>query len=161
LLEEFQIFCEHDRKLDSKVELYDPIYKKFELFVDINIDGYLILFSLTNFLKYYDLNNNVYLHLNYIGNNVFLHKILLAEGIEIVYERVSVDVLNNDGNASIGNDGDAVIDNASTVIGDGLHNGQDNLTNKLTEYDIQTSCLACFLFIVLNLSLVFCFRFFV
>jgi len=141
---EFQIFCEHDLKLDSKVELYDSIYKKLELFVDINVDDYLVLFSFTDFLKYYDLNINVYLHLNYIGNKVFLHKIFLAEGTKIVYERVLVDLLNNDGNTSIANDGDVVFENSGAVIGDGLHNGQDNLTRKLIEYDVQASCLVCF-----------------
>ncbi|QCD94854.1 hypothetical protein DEO72_LG5g2943 [Vigna unguiculata] len=53
LPEEFQKFCEDQLNLDRKVQLYDLIYKKFELYLDTNIDGIIILFSLTEFIKYY------------------------------------------------------------------------------------------------------------
>ena len=81
LPEEFQKFCEDQLKLDRKVQLYDPIYKKFELYLDTNIDGIIILFSLTEFIKYYGFIQEVYLHLNYIGNNVFLYKIYFVDGV--------------------------------------------------------------------------------
>ena len=154
LVEEFRMFCQDDLKLDSKVELYDPLYKKFEFFVDINIDGCFVLFSLAEFFKYYGLNNNYYVHFSYIGNNIFLYKIFLAERTQILYERVSSDLLNNDGNTSTGND-------THPVFGNGLDNGNHNLTKKLTQYDVEASCLVCKFFIVFNLTLVFCFCWFV
>ncbi|QCE04197.1 hypothetical protein DEO72_LG8g2230 [Vigna unguiculata] len=49
-------------------------------------------------------------------------KIYLAEGTQILYERVSSEPLNNDGNTSTGN-------------------GNHNLTKKLSQYDVESSCL--------------------
>jgi len=126
------MFCQDDLKLDSKVQLYDPLYKKFEFFVDINIDGCFVLFSFLEFYKYYGLNSNFYvhfsyIHFSYIGNNVFLYKIYLAEGTQILYERVSSEPLNNDGNTSTAN-------------------ANHNLTKKLSQYDVESSCLVCKLF---------------
>jgi len=61
---------------------YMILYTKiFELYLDTNIDGIIILFCLTEFMKYYGFNEDVYLHLNYIGNNVFLHKIYFADEV--------------------------------------------------------------------------------
>ncbi|QCD99152.1 hypothetical protein DEO72_LG7g433 [Vigna unguiculata] len=61
-------------------------------------------------------------------------KIFLAEGTQILYERVSSELLSNDGNTSTGND-------THTVVGNGLDNGNHNLTKKLTQYDVESSCL--------------------
>jgi len=98
--------------------------------VDINIDGCFVLFSFLEFYKYYGLNSNFYVHFSYVGNNVFVYKIYLAEGTQILYERVSSEPLNNDGNTSTGN-------------------GNHNLTKKLSQYDVESSCLVCNFFIVL------------
>jgi len=78
------------------------------------------------------LNNNDFLHLNYIGKNIFLHKIFSHEIIEMMYGRVSVARLNNDGDAIIDNDGDVVIDNVGAVIRDdhdNSHNGHGEEVN--------------------------------
>ncbi|QCE07260.1 hypothetical protein DEO72_LG9g2277 [Vigna unguiculata] len=61
-------------------------------------------------------------------------KIYLAEGTQILYERVSSEPLNNDGNTSTGND-------THTMVGNGLDNGNHNLTKKLSQYDVESSCL--------------------
>ncbi|QCD92702.1 hypothetical protein DEO72_LG5g770 [Vigna unguiculata] len=133
LLEEFQKFCEEQLKLDRKVQLYDPIYKKFELYLDTNIDGIIILFSLTEFMKYYGFNEDDYLHLNYIGNNVFLHKIYFADGVEMIYERELVSGLNNDSGG--------IVNNVDVVNPHDFLNSHHGLVKKLTKYAVQTSSL--------------------
>ncbi|QCD93265.1 hypothetical protein DEO72_LG5g1337 [Vigna unguiculata] len=50
---EFQMFSQDELKLDRKVELYDPVRKKFELFVDTTDVGNILLFGLAEFMKYY------------------------------------------------------------------------------------------------------------
>jgi len=42
LSEKIQIFCEHELKLDDKVEMYDLLSKKFEVFLDTNVDGNIV-----------------------------------------------------------------------------------------------------------------------
>ncbi|QCE03286.1 hypothetical protein DEO72_LG8g1310 [Vigna unguiculata] len=51
LLDEFQMFSQDELKLDRKVELYDPLRKKFELSVDTTDVGTIVLFGLAEFLK--------------------------------------------------------------------------------------------------------------
>jgi len=81
----------------------------------------------------------------------------------MMYERDLVAGLNNDFYVVIDDvddvidDVDAIIDDV--VISDDFHKCQDGLVKKLTEYDVQTSSLVYFLFIVLCFSLVFHFPF--
>jgi len=55
---EFQMFCEHELWLHKEVNLYDPLSKKFEMFVDKNEEGSIVLFSFSKFIIYYGLNNS-------------------------------------------------------------------------------------------------------
>jgi len=63
------MFSQDELKLDRKVELYDPVRKKFELFVDTTDVGNILLFGLAEFMKYYRFKKCFFLHLSYVGKN--------------------------------------------------------------------------------------------
>jgi len=69
----------------------------------------------------------------------------------MIYERESVAGLNNDSGG--------IVNNVGAVNRHDFLNSLDGLVKKLTKYDVQTSSLVFFLFIVLCLFLVFHFPF--
>ncbi|QCD96961.1 hypothetical protein DEO72_LG6g1671 [Vigna unguiculata] len=82
----------HDKEMDKisfnhPVKLYDPLGKKFEIFVDTDEGGRMVLFGFCQYVAYYGFVSPCFLHLNYVGNNVFVHRIFLVEGVEIDYSR--------------------------------------------------------------------------
>ena len=91
---------------------------------------------MTELIKHYAFIQDVYLHLNYVGNNVFLYKIYFVDGVEIVYERHSVAGSNN------GSGG--IINNVGAVNRHDFLNSLHGLVKKLTKYDVQTSSLVFF-----------------
>jgi len=58
------MFSQDELKLDRKVELYDSVRKKFELFVDTTDVGNILLFGLAEFMKNFCLQ---YLNSNFAG----------------------------------------------------------------------------------------------
>jgi len=144
------MFSQDELKLDRKVELYDPLRKKFELFVDTTDVGTIVLFGLAEFLKYYGFKKWFFLHLSYVGKNQFIHKIFSPEGVEIVYCRDSTS--ENDIQHGVVNepDGSAILDNAgvSAIAHNASPISDDGLVKYLTRYDVQSSCLVYFMFMV-------------
>jgi len=78
------MFSQDELEIDRKVELYDPVRKKFELSVDTTDVGNIVLFGLAKFMKYYGLKKFFFLHLSYVGKNQFIHKIFSLERVEMV-----------------------------------------------------------------------------
>jgi len=147
------MFSEDDLKLDRKVELYDPLRKKFELPVDTTDVGTIVLFSLAEFLKYYGFKKYFFLHLSYVGKNQFIPKIFSSEGVEIVYCRDSV--TGNDIQHAAVNEPDAscILDNVGvSPIADNASLISDGVVKYLTRYDLRSSCLVYFMLMVVYLS---------
>ncbi|QCE10715.1 hypothetical protein DEO72_LG10g1946 [Vigna unguiculata] len=91
----FQIFCQDKLAFNYAVKLYDPLSKMFEIYVDTDESLRMVLFGFSMYIPYYGLTGSCYLHLNYVGNNVFLHRIFSAEGVEMDYNRDSGNAANN------------------------------------------------------------------
>ena len=72
---------------NDPVKLYDPLTKKFEIYVDTDEGGRMVLFGFCEYVAYYRFVSHCFLHLNYVGNNIFVHRIFLVEGVEIDYKR--------------------------------------------------------------------------
>jgi len=108
--------------------LYDPLSQNFEIYVDIDEAGRMVLFGLCQYISFYGLSSPCLLHLNYVGNNIFLHRIFSAQGIEIYYKR---DLANA----------------SNTQVQVGFVDCEKILSN----YDVQTSSLVWFIFIVMCL----------
>jgi len=87
LPDHFQIFCEHKVSFNDLVKLYDPLLQKFEIYVDTDEAGRMVLFGFCQYVSFYGFNCPCFLHLNYVGNNIFLHMIFSTQGIEIDYKR--------------------------------------------------------------------------
>ena len=81
------MFCQEKISFNHPVKLYDPLTKKFEIFVDTNEGGRMVLFGFFQYVEYYGFVSPCFLHLNYVGNNVFVHRIFSVEGVEIDYRR--------------------------------------------------------------------------
>jgi len=75
--------------------MYDPLSKMFEIYVDTDESLRMVLFGFSRYIPYYRMTGLCYLHLNYVGNNVFLHRIFSAEGAEMDYNRDSANAPNN------------------------------------------------------------------
>ena len=69
-----------------------------------------------------------YLHLNYVGNNIFLHRIFSAEGIEMDYNRNSANASNTQVPVAV-----------------------SNFEKVLSNYDVKASSLVRFICIVMFL----------
>ena len=67
--------------------MYDPLTKKFEIFVDTDKGERMVLFGFCQYVAYYGFVSPCFLHLNYVANNVFVHRIFSVEGVEIDYRR--------------------------------------------------------------------------
>jgi len=147
------MFSQDDLKLDRKVELYDPLRKKFELSVDTTDVGTIVLFGLAEFLKYYGFKKCFFLHLSYVGKNQFIHKIFSLERVEIVYCRDSVSG-NDIQHAAINEpDGNCIPDNAGvSPIADNASPITDGVVKYLTRYDVRSSCLVYFMFMAVYFS---------
>jgi len=91
----FQIFCQDKLAFNYAVKLYDPLSKMFEIYVDTDESLRMVLFGFSRYIPYYGLTGPCYLHLNYVGNNVFLHRIFSAEGLEMDYNRDSGNAANS------------------------------------------------------------------
>ena len=91
----FQIFCQDKLAFNYAVKLYDPLSKMFEIYVDTDESLRMVLFGFSRYIPYYGLTGPCYLHLNYVGNNVFLHRIFSAEGVEMDYNRDSANAPNS------------------------------------------------------------------
>ena len=91
----FQIFCEHKVSFNDPMKLYDPFTKKFEIYVDTDEGGRMVLFGFCQYVAYYEFISPCFLHLNYVGNNIFVHRIFSAEGVEIDYKRDLGNACNN------------------------------------------------------------------
>jgi len=76
------------------VKLYDPLSKMFEIYVDTYESLRMVLFGFSRYIPYYGLTGPCYLHLNYVGNNIFLLRIFSTEGIEMDYNRNSANASN-------------------------------------------------------------------
>jgi len=66
----------------EEMELIDSCLKMFKFQFDVKSSGRIDLSGpVKNMVKYYNLKNEVYLHLNYVSKNVFLYRIFSLEGI--------------------------------------------------------------------------------
>jgi len=110
------------------VKLYDPLSKKFELYMDTDEDGRMVLFGFCQYVSYYGFVSLSFLHLNYVGNNIFVHRIFSAEGVEIDYKRDLGNACNNQVGVGFG-----------------------DCEKILSSYDVQSSSLLWFIFIVMCL----------
>jgi len=95
VLDYFQIFCQDKFAFNYAVKMYDPLSKMFEIYVDTDESLRMVLFGFSRYIPYYRMTGLCYLHLNYVGNNVFLHRIFSAEGAEMDYNRDSANAPNN------------------------------------------------------------------
>ena len=87
----------------QEMELIDPCFKSFKFKFDVKPSGTMVLRgAIGKIFKYYNMKDQVYLHLNYVSRNVFLYRLFSLEGIEIHY---SVDVGSSSGTANIAEDG--------------------------------------------------------
>jgi len=124
----FQIFCEHKVFFNDPVKLYDPLLEKFEVYMDTNEVGRMVLFGFCRYVSFYGLSSPCFLHLHYVGNNTFLHRIFSTQGIEIVYKRYLTSASNTQ-----------------------VQVGFADCEKILSIYDDQASSLVWFIFIVMCL----------
>ena len=126
VLDYFQIFCQDKFAFNYAVKMYDPLSKMFEIYVDTDESLRMVLFGFSRYIPYYGLTGPCYLHLNYVGNNVFLHKIFSAEGVEMDYNR-------NSGSAA----------NTQVPV------ATPNFEKELSNYDVKASSLVRQIYIIL------------
>jgi len=81
------MFCEQNISFNDPMKLYNPLTKKFEIYMDIDEGGRMVLFGFCQYVAYYGFVSPCFLHLNYVRNNIFVHRIFSAEGVEIDYKR--------------------------------------------------------------------------
>ena len=58
------MFCQEKISFNHPVKLYDPLTKKFEIFVDTNEGGRMVLFGFFQYVEYYGFVSPCFLHLN-------------------------------------------------------------------------------------------------
>ena len=82
----FYIFWEKKVLNGREMKLIDPTMKRFKFPYFVKSSGRLHLSGIVEeMINYYNLRNEVYLHLNYVSENVFLYKIFYLEGMELDY----------------------------------------------------------------------------
>jgi len=82
----FYIFWEKKVLNGREMELIDPTMKMFKFQYYVNPSGRLHLTSVVeDMVNYNNLRNEVYLHLNYVFENVFLYMIFSLEGMKLDY----------------------------------------------------------------------------
>ena len=88
----------------------------------------MILFGFYQYVAYYGFVSPCVLHLNYVGNNIFVHRIFSTEGVEIDYKRD--------------------LDNACKSK---VEVGSVDCKKILSSYDVQSSSLVWLIVIVMCL----------
>jgi len=94
------------------MELIDTYFKSFKLNFNVKPTGIIHLSGVVpKIIKYYNLKDEMYLHLNYVSKNVFLYKVFSLEGMEINYyvdissfssiEKIPADPVEQQGDLSL------------------------------------------------------------
>ena len=122
----FLLFWEKKLIYGEEMQFIDPCYKSFKFKFDVKPNGTTIFRGgIGKMFKYYNLKDEVYLHLNYVSKNVFLYKLFSIEGMEIDY-----------------NINGASCSRSANVGSDLADCGADySLVKCLTDYDVRSSSL--------------------
>jgi len=88
----------------------------------------MVLFGSCQYVSFYGFISPCFLHLNYVGNYIFVHRIFSAEGVEIDYKRDLGNACNSQVQAGFG-----------------------DYEKILSSYDVQSFSLVWFIFIVMCL----------
>jgi len=122
----FHLLWEKKVVYGQEMEFIDPCFKTFKFMFDVKPNATTILRGpIGKMFKYYNMKHEVYLHLNYVSQNVFLYMLFSLEGIEIDY---STNAASSSGTANIPAD---VVDQGS----------DHSLVKFLSGYDIGASSL--------------------
>ena len=82
----FHLFWEKKTVFDQEMEFVDPNSKTFKFKFHVTPNATTIFRGpIRKMFKYYNLKDEVYLHMSYVSLNVFLIKLFSVEGIEIAY----------------------------------------------------------------------------
>ena len=139
----FHLFWKKKLIYGEEMQFIDPCYKTFKFKFDVKANGTTVFRGgIGKMFKYYNLKDEVYLHLNYVSKNVFLYRLFSLEGMEIDYST------NGASCSRSGNIGSDVADPGVDYM----------LVKCLTDYDVGASSLvllSIFLITVLFFEYVF------
>ena len=122
----FHLFWEKKVIYGEKMQFIDPCYKTFKFKFDVKANGTTVFRGgIGKMFKYYNLKDEVYLHLNYVSKNVFLYRLFSLEVMEIDYN------INGVSCSGSGNVGSNVADPGADY----------SLVKCLTDYDVGASSL--------------------